>query len=128
LLRAIEILSGSIEEDHNFTHVNEAKLYQIVISESSKAYLTREVDEDNQDGLYKGYKKLVARVADIIGEISPDYKYPNILISTVIEGAQRQRFFAQHLPGLTNVIPGEDAITQFYLDMVFHTLGLRLPK
>jgi hypothetical protein len=41
-----------------------------------------------------------------------------MLISTMIEGAHNQRFFAEHLPRLTDVIKGEDSVTQFYLDMV----------
>ena len=58
------------------------------------------------------------RVGDIVLEINPTFKYPNMLISTVLEGAHNQRFFAQHLPRLTNTVEGEDAITEFYLQMV----------
>ena len=117
--KAIVLLTEQIEEDHEFTHINEMKLNQIVISESAKSYLSREVDKENKDGLYLGYKQLVGRISDIILEINPKYKYPHMLISTTIEGAHTQRHFAAHLPRLTDVIPGEDSITKFYRELVF---------
>lgn len=118
LERAITVLTSAVQEDNNFSHINEAKLYHIVISESSKAYLTREVDEENENGMFRGYKVLVKRVAEVIGEINPEYAYPRMLISTVIEGAHKQRYFTKHLPGLTNVVDGEDAIATCYKDLV----------
>ena len=60
--KAIALLTEQIEEDHEFTHINEMKLNQIVISESAKTYLIREVDKENKEGIYLGYKQLVGRV------------------------------------------------------------------
>lgn len=122
LLKAITLLTQGVKEDNSFTHINEIKLHKIVISESSKAYLTKEVDEENKDGMFSGYKRLVLRVSDIILEIDPTYKYPHMMVSTVIEGAHHQRFFAEHLPKLTDTVSGEDAIVEFYKDMVFKNL------
>lgn len=122
LAKAVSILTQQVEEDSSFTHINEVKLYAIVISESSKAYLTKFVDEENNEGVFSGYKQLVARVGEIIQEVNPDYKYPHMLISTVIEGAHHQRFFANHLPKLTDIILGEDAITEFYKEIVFKAI------
>lgn len=122
LERAINSLTEPIEKDSKYTYINEIKLNRIVISDSSKAYLTKEVDEDNKGGLFLGYKQLVSRVSDIILEINPGYKYPHILVSTVIEGAHHQRYFAEHLPRLTDVIDGEDAIMEFYKNMVFKSI------
>ncbi|MDA0196985.1 MAG: TetR/AcrR family transcriptional regulator [Bacteroidetes bacterium] len=118
LERAVVLLTELIEEDSSFSHVNEVKLNQIVITESPKSYLTKEVDQENNEGIFAGYKQLVARVSDIILEINPDYKYPHMLVSTVIEGAHFQRYFVKHLPRLTDVVKGENSITEFYLEMV----------
>lgn len=119
LKRAVTYLTEQIEEDGSFEHINEVKLNRIVICDSSKAYLTKDVDVENSEGVYLGYKELVERVCEIVTEINPDYKYPHMLVSTVIEGAHHQRYFAEHLPRLTDSIEGEDSITNFYLDMVF---------
>ena len=125
LERTVIMLTKKIEEDGNFAHVNEIKLHQIVIAESSKVYLTHDVDEDDKLGSFAGYKQLVERLSVIILEIKPDYKYPHMLISTVIEGMHHQRFFADHLPLLTDTVIGEDTITIFYKDMVLNTLKIQ---
>ena len=124
LERAIITLTKKIEEDGNFEHVNEIKLHQIVISESSKAYLTKDVDADNQLGVFSSYKQLVDRISAIILILKPDYKYPHMLVSTVIEGVHHQRYFAEHLPRLTDCIEGVDAITHFYKELVINTLKI----
>ena len=122
LERALKLLTGPMKADMAFEHIDEVKLHEIVIAESSKAYLNKKVDEENRQGVFMGYKRLVGRVADIITEINPDFKYPHMLISTVIEGAHHQRFFAEHLPRLTDVVEGEDSITNFCKELVFKTI------
>ncbi len=116
--RAIKTLTEPIKQDSDFTQIDEVKLNRIVISESSKIYLHKLVELDNSHGFFKPYKDLVQRVCDIILEINPGYKYPHMLISTCIEGAHHQRFFAEHLPRLTDILPDEDAVTTFYLDLI----------
>ncbi|NNK80148.1 MAG: TetR family transcriptional regulator [Flavobacteriales bacterium] len=122
LIRALNLLTSQVEEDGGFSHINEVKLNRIIIEDSSKVYLTREVDEENKEGAFMVYKELVERVSDIITEIDPDFKYPHMLISTVIEGARHQHFFTDHLPRLTDVIEGENAISDFYREMVLKTI------
>jgi len=122
LERALNLLTEQVKEDGNFTHINEIKLHQIVITESSKAYLTKDVDKENKEGVFAGYKQFVAHVSRIILEIEPNYNYPNMLVSTVIEGIHHQRYFAEHLPRLTDKVKGEDSIIEFYKEMVFKVL------
>ena len=45
-----------------------------------------------------------------------------MLVSTIIEGAHHQRYFAEHLPSLTDVCEGEDAITTFYQKLALREL------
>jgi AcrR family transcriptional regulator len=119
LERAIEIISSIAPDNQYFSHINEEKLHRIVNSESPKAYLTKEVDNENREGVFSGYKSLVSRISDIILEINPTFKYPHMLVSTVIEGTHHQRFFADHLPRLTDIVAGEDTIPTFYKKLVF---------
>lgn len=123
LSEAMRLLTGSIEEDEIFAHVNEKKLNQIIIMESSKVYHTKEVDKENKAGYYIVYKRLVQRVSEIIMEINPTFKHPHTLISTVIEGAQHQKYFAEHLPKLTDVKSSEEGITQFYTELVMKMIS-----
>lgn len=118
LMRAVLILVQQIEEDSEFSHINEVKLNRIIISESSKAYLNKLVDKENKGGFFTDYKEVVHRVSDMIEELNPKYKYPHMMVSTLIEGAHLQRYFADHLPRLTDVLDGEDSVTQFCLQTI----------
>ncbi len=118
LIRALDVALGVHEVDIQFPHIDEQKLYRLVVAESSKAYLHKQVDEINDQGVYTSYKDLVELIGKIILEIQPKYKYPHMLVTTVIEGANHQHFFAEHLPRLTDVVCGEKGITKYYQDMV----------
>jgi hypothetical protein len=71
------------------------------------------VDHENQIGVFLVYKGIVARIAKLVLEVNPTFPYPEMLISTLIENANQQRFFSQHLPRLTNSTPEVDAVEAF---------------
>ncbi|MCB9194711.1 MAG: TetR/AcrR family transcriptional regulator [Flavobacteriales bacterium] len=119
LRKVIKAITEVIEENTNFLFINEVKLFKIVASESSKVYLNKKVDEVNALGVFKHYKDFIEFVSQIILEINPLYKYPHMLVSTLIEGVHYQRYFTEHLPRLTDVVEGEDAVDVFYNEMVF---------
>lgn len=120
---AIRTLTEEVTQDNLFEHIDEVKLHHIIIGEASKTYLTKDVDMENKDGVFLAYKRLVQNVCDIIIEIEPVYKYPHMLISTVIEGAHIQRFFAAHLPRLTDSLKGEDSVSTFYEHLVLSAVS-----
>lgn len=126
LIIAIKILTEPIKKDPEFEHIDEKALYEIVISESSKVYLTKNVDEENKEGLFLSYKRLCKRVANIVRQVNPGYRFPAALISTVIESSHDQKFFAAHLPSLTEVTNDElNDATEFFTEMVFNTLHVK---
>ena len=122
---ALRELTQPIADDAMTPHIDEAALYRVVVSESSKAYLNRHVDSVNVEGCYRSYKRLCRRVADIISEISPTYAFPVALVSTVVESSHMQKYFAEHLPSLTEVTRGEidSSATAFLTDVVFRVIG-----
>lgn len=122
LKRAIQVLTQQVVEDNNFSFINEVYLYRIIVSESSKAYHTKNVDDENKKGYFRAYKKVVQRVSEIVLEVSPQFEFPHMLVSTVIEGAHQQRFFSKHLPSLTDVEEGKNNIERFYVDLVLKTI------
>ena len=124
LNRCLEILTQPVKEDDDFSYINEILLSEIIFSESLKAYHTKNVEEKNKRGSFTAYKNVVGRVSDIVLEINPLYEFPHMLISTVIEGAHQQKYFAEHLPALTDKINDSNAITQFYTRMVIETIKL----
>ncbi|NQX81021.1 MAG: TetR/AcrR family transcriptional regulator [Flavobacteriaceae bacterium] len=120
---AIDILTKPVLVDNSFSHINEVLLSEIIFSESLKVYNTKKVDEENQKGYFKAYKDVVARVSDVVIEINPKFKYPHMLISTVIEGAHQQKYFSEHLPALTDTNKNEDSISDFYKKLTFNLLN-----
>ncbi len=99
----IGIISRASAGQNIFTHIDEAALFRIVVAESSKAYLTKEVDTDNKEGFFREYKSLCRKMAEVIKEINPAYTFPVALVSTLFEVTKKQTFFAQHLSSLTDV-------------------------
>jgi len=122
LQKVIEILCN-----HNVGAIaggmNLGVLSSVVVSESSKAYLTKAVDEANKVGFYIGYKRVVQRMSDIMLEVNPDFSYPHTLSSTIIEGIHHQVYFAQHLPSLTDIPEQSNKLSEFYTLMAFAALN-----
>lgn len=116
-----EELPGSTDEfDYNKKYLN-----QIVIRESSKVYLVKDVKEINKDDVFKPYKDLCAHIASIISEYNPNYKYPRSLCTSLIETSHDQQFFIANLPRLTdaNLKKKENFTASFLSDLLFKVLG-----
>lgn len=123
---AIKVLANSSTYDPDFSHIDEVALHRIVVAESSKAFLTKQVDGENEEGLFQGYKSLAGKLSDIIHRVNPEYNYSKSLAVAAIENARKQMFFAQHLPSLTelSVLDGDTSEVALFLEkMMFATLG-----
>ncbi|GGK65389.1 TetR/AcrR family transcriptional regulator [Rufibacter glacialis] len=108
------------------TDIDVNALGRIVIMEASKAYLTKEVDSNNQDGLFQDYKNLCHKMALVVLEVNPRYPFPHALVSTLFETARKQMFFAQHLPSLTEVKVaghGHNSLADFLNHLAFTLVG-----
>ncbi len=99
----IETLVFASKDNPSTAYVNENVLHRLIISEGSKAYHTKEVDQENQEGFFLNYKKLVKKLAVEILAIKKDFPYPKAMASNLFEMANNQIYFAEHLPGLTDV-------------------------
>lgn len=121
---AIATLAKPIQIDNQYESIDAQALHRIVVSESAKAYLTKEVDNDNKEGYFASYKRLTHRVAEMILELKPTYKYPTALVSIIMESSHQQSYFAKHLPSLTEVKgdDNEETLIEFLTDLVFNAL------
>ena len=126
LKKVITILATTVEDDLMTGHVDESILHQILISEGSKAFLTKQVNQDNKQEYFKPYKDLCNTVGGIILECNPTYTYPHSLASTIIEMAHLQNFFMNHLPSLTDFSKSKDEkeIIKYLEDLVFNTIRI----
>jgi hypothetical protein len=124
LERLVELLTRPLSENEGQTEYNKPYLHQIVITESSKVYLVKEVKEINEDAVFKPYKDLCARISELIQSHNPDYAFPHSLSSTLIETAHSQLFFSQHLPKLTDAKKKDKSsfVARFLTDLLFKSL------
>ena len=125
LEKAISLITSNLNENLVIESINIRKLNQLIILESTKTYLTKDVDKSNKEGAYLNYKHFVIRISKIVNEINPNYKYPQMLLTTIIEGAHLQVFFADHLPSLTNKQDSPDYITNFYTNLAINTINIK---
>lgn len=122
LQTAITVLTKDVDADSTFSHIDEVALNRIVVNESSKSFLTKEVDEENRQGYFTIYKRLVSRLTEMIEGVNDHYPYPSSLASTILESNLHQNFLRNHFPTLTNC-DGQNSSTAFISDLVFKVLN-----
>jgi AcrR family transcriptional regulator len=117
LKKAIMIVTEKIEDDTATTYINESILNKIIISEFTKTLLTKEVDDENKEGFFLIYKRVINRIAAIVNEVNPEYPYAKSLISSIVEGTLHQYFLKEHMKSITNC---NDTVspTDFYLNLI----------
>lgn len=121
LKKAIMIVTEKIEDDTNTIHINEAILNKIIITEFTKTLLTKEVEQENKEGYFFVYKRVINRIIEMIIEVNPSYPFAKSLASSIVEGALHQHFLMNHLKTITNC---NETIspTEFYTDLIEKTL------
>lgn len=126
----LDLLTHELPESATDWDYNKKNLNQIVIAESSKVYLVKDVEEINKNEVFKPYKQLCAKIAEVISEYNPSYQYPKSLSSTLIETAHHQQFFSNFLPRLTDATPENktEFTANFLEDFLFKILGESVKK
>lgn len=124
LNKIINLLTTPVEDDKQTSYIDESLLHPVIVAEGSKAYLTKQVEENNKQHFFQPYKDLCTLIGNIILEYNPNYKYPKSLASTIIEIAHFQNFFMHNLPSLTDFSKKnkESEIVGFLNDLVFSSI------
>ena len=124
LIKIITLFTQSLPESVGQLDYNKSYLNQIVLSESSKVYLIKEVKEINSFQVFKPYKDLCNKVSEVMLSLNPTYAYSRSLSSTLIETAHSQQYFSKNLPRLTDISSEKDEKFVFnYLNqLVFSAL------
>jgi AcrR family transcriptional regulator len=112
---ALHLLTAPIPEMTPLPGVQGPVLHRIMVAEFPKAYLTKGVDAENQEGLFLGYKRFCSHLAQIIIDLSPEFPFPRMLASTVVEASIVQPYFQRHLPRLTDLSPDDPACSETQL-------------
>jgi AcrR family transcriptional regulator len=122
LKEIIRIITHENTEYTEIAQVDLRRLRGIVLSESDKTYLTKQVDEINKEGLFRSYKDLCYKIALVIQDINPNYPYSRAIVSTIMEAANQQIYFAKHLPSLTELKVGDKELDDQVNDFLIETL------
>ena len=118
---AISILTQTTSLDANYEHIDEVVLKRIIINEYSKSYLTKEVDEENKDGYFAIFKRLVTRLHDMILSVNPKYTHAFSLSSTVIDGVLHMQFIKDHFKSISD-FQDNDEFSNYYRNLVFNAI------
>ena len=121
LKKAIIIVTEKVTDDANTDHINEAILNKIIIAEFTKTVQTKEVDQENKEGFFLIYKRVINRIVGIIKEVNPEYPFAKSLVSTIVEGSLHQHFLTEHLKTITDCNES-GSTTEFYLNLAENVL------
>jgi AcrR family transcriptional regulator len=122
LRKAITIVTEKIDDDLSTAHINESILNKIIIVEFSKTLHSKEIDEDNKEGFFLVYKRIINRIVEIVNEVNPDYIYAKSLVSTIVAGSLHQHFLKEHLKTITDCNKNTTS-TMIYLNFIEHILA-----
>ena len=121
LKKAITLVTEKVINDGKTEHINESILNKIIIAEFTKTLHTKEVDQENKEGFFLIYKRVINRIVEMVNEVNPEYPFAKSLISTIVAGSLHQHFLTEHLKTITNCNDSV-SITQFYLNLVENNL------
>jgi hypothetical protein len=124
LTKIITLFTQNLPESVGQLDYNKSYLNQIVLSESSKVYLIKEVKEINSFQVFKPYKDLCNKISEVMLSLNPTYAYSRSLSSTLIETAHSQQYFSKNLPRLTDISSEKDEkfVFNFLNQLVFSAL------
>ncbi len=121
LNRAITIITEKIVDDQATEHINESVLNKIIITEFTKTLQTKEIDQENKEGFFLIYKRIINRIVTYITEVNPEYPFAKSLASNIVEGSLHQHFLKQHIDTITDcnetISPSD-----FYIHLVQNVL------
>jgi len=122
LKKGITIVTEKIEDDSTTKHINEAILNSIIITEFTKTIYNKEIEEENKQGYFIIYKRVITRLEEMILNFNPKYQFAKSLASSIVQGALHQHFLKEHLQSITNC-DENNSPTDFYFNLVESTLN-----
>lgn len=124
LKRAIIAITETPKKDETFGFINEEELHHIIVQEYAKAFHTIDIDEENKNGYFAIYRRLVERLSNIILDVKPAYDYSLTLANTILQGALMQNFLHEHFKQLSDFKESDvEPITQFFNHLTFKSLS-----
>ena len=121
---SIDIICDPLKSNIEHEHISLQQLYEIVIEESPKIFLTKDVDAENAYGFFSNHKRIHDRLIQNIMEINQHFKASKTLASVILDTANQQRFLCMHFPNLTDIQKNNYRLSLFLSDMVLNTIQI----
>ena len=102
-------------------------LHEIVISESAKAYLTKNIEREINEGFFISHKKIILTLSAIFQEANPAYEFPKALAVNLLETTYEQIYFSKHLGSFTELDEkgmSTNTVERFLETIIFSVLAL----
>lgn len=125
---AVKALTEPMKTNPSVAYIDEQLLYEIVLTEGQKAYHFKSIDDENNKGIFLGYKALTDKLAMLITSVNPEFPYPRALASSLFEMSHNHTYFAEHLPRLTDLTHGKGFKGELEKMLLFWVDGLLLRK
>lgn len=125
--KLLDVLTGVVHAEPAINNVDTASLHEIVVSESAKAYLTKNIENEMREGLFLSYEKVVLTIAKLFQEANPDYEFPKAMAINLLETTYEQLFFSLHLNSLTELKEEElnsSTVKRFLQSIIFPVLNI----
>jgi AcrR family transcriptional regulator len=99
----IHQLLHASQQSNMTDYINENRLHQLLVVEGVKAIHHSDVDDENDQGVFKSRSNLVEKIVDMIRAINHQFDYPKTLASTMVDMVDNQIYYAEHLPKLSSL-------------------------
>lgn len=121
IIQAVTVLTRKVDNDSSNTPINLVLIHKIMISEFSKSFLTKSVDQENEQGLFVAYKRVHSRLQGFIKVANPSYNFSASLANTILAGVLQQYYYKDHFPSLTDCSDINEPCN-FYINLIYKTL------
>lgn len=121
IIQAVTVLTRKVDNDSSNTPINLVLIHKIMISEFSKSFLTKSVDQENKQGLFVAYKRVHSRLQGFIKVANPSYNFSASLANTILAGVLQQYYYKDHFPSLTDCSDINEPCN-YYINLIYKTL------
>jgi AcrR family transcriptional regulator len=121
IIQAVTVLTRKVDNDSSNTPINLVLIHKIMISEFSKSFLTKSVDQENEQGLFVAYKRVHSRLQGFIIVANPSYNFSASLANTILAGVLQQYYYKDHFPSLTDCSDINEPCN-YYINLIYKTL------
>jgi len=121
IIQAVTVLTRKVDNDSSNSLINLVLIHKIMISEFSKSFLTKSVDQENEQGLFVAYKRVHSRLQGFIKVANPSYNFSASLANTILAGVLQQYYYKDHFPSLTDCSDINEPCN-YYINLIYKTL------